>query len=188
MKIANVLLLIILCILLCASCDENCKQTKYYLNESFEIPICPKPKTNNIVKSYVVYEYFVPGIFKNHLDTIIELEKKCYCYKQNISGFIVSFLKVSDDTVSASIASHVAMQVHDYTDFRGFFLYKDNYFACIGNHNNFPIRIKRSIRIFAYKPLPEMPEIYDGWSHYFFMYANEELKKTGHYPCVKLKQ
>lgn len=188
MKTANVLLLIILCILLCESCNKNCKQTEHDLNESSEISICPKPKTNNILKSYLVYEYFVPGIFENHLDTIIELEKKCYCYKENISGFIVSFSKVSDDTVSASIVSLDAMQVNDYSDFSGFFIYKDHYFACIGNDNNFPVDIKRSIRIFAYMPLPEMPEIYDGWSHYCFLYTNEELKKTGHYPCVKIKQ
>jgi hypothetical protein len=182
-----VLLVIILCSLLFSSCDENCKETKYELNESIVINICPKPKTNNIVKYYEVYEFFVPKIFENHLDTIIELEKKCYCYKENITGFMVSFSNVSDDSVSISIVSLDAIQVNDYSDFSGFFLYKDHYFACLGNDNNFPIDIKRRIMVFAYMPLPEMPEIYDGWSQYYFLYANDKLETNSHYPCIKKK-
>lgn len=186
MKAILQFILVLFVFLMLSRCDES-NNKALEKDDSEVIYLCLKPKTNNIIKSYVVNEYFVPGLLENHLDTIIQLEMNCFCYRKDNSGFIVNFSNLSKDSVSISIVSLDAVQAHDYSCFNGFFVYKNHYFACVGNEHSFSLVKKRIVTVMAFMPLPEMPEIYDGWSKYSFIYANEKLEKKEHYPCIKSK-
>jgi len=164
-------------IILLFSCD-NKKSSPTNNNKhepEIKIMLCYEPVRSNIKYNVSGFEYSVPNYLAQHLDSIIEYEKKCMCYNE-ATGFRIAFSSVSDSIGKILIHPLPNVGIGNYKRYKGFIYYNSHYFVCDGDVEKFHIDTIRDMSINLFESMPSYAEIDDSMSSWRFLF-NFKTKK-----------
>ena len=144
---------------------------------------CRHPRASNITIDNKIYEYEVPGLLINYLDSIVSEEFDCMCYEKGVSGFYVVFYNRENDILEIRITPVINLFINDYNVFSGFFVYKHHVFIFNGDTDDLGIKKKKLFQFKTAKPMPYYSDIDDSKTLWYFRFHHKKLLSVDHVRC-----
>lgn len=126
--------LFLLLVLLASSCTEvnnsSIHENNTYI-ETIEYTCNYHPKSW-VIRSYSINEYAPNPLLFKSLDSAIRASKTSECFRK-MSGFYILFQKITNKVYKTTIMHINNLTIADYSNAKGFVLYKKKIFVCGGN-------------------------------------------------------
>lgn len=169
----------------CIKDEEDTDTSKEFIKYIEKPPRCSDVQTSYSFLSNKLYEFETPKGLIKYFDTIIQNEKECECYQENLTGF---YMRIFPDDSAKGTIRIIPIQnllIGDYYGYTGFFVHQKHVFVFIDKNNIFNLKKKNLLEYTTIKPKPLFPNFGDSESLWIFSYKDDVVKLEAKINCAK---